>query len=126
MCVAHRRVTNPLIPFCERWLPFLPGMRANRARHTRVYELYDDMLKQLEVGLGIRVMFRFRDALLHVVCGLRRVFLPHAHFYELYDDMLKQLEVGRAGPFPMWHVGCDGCAQLLKGAVTCNEVSVPN
>lgn len=50
MCVAHRRVTNPLIPFCERWLPFLPGMRENRARHARVYELYDDMLKQLEVG----------------------------------------------------------------------------
>lgn len=47
---AHRRVTNPLIPFCERWLPFLPGMRKNRARHARVYELYDDMLKQMEVG----------------------------------------------------------------------------
>ena len=50
MCVAHRRVTNPLVPFCERWLPFLPGMRENRARHDRVYELYDDMLRQLEVG----------------------------------------------------------------------------
>ena len=85
MCAAHRRVTNPLIPFCERWLPFLPGMRANRARHARVYELYDDMLKQLEVGLGIMVRVRFRDALLHVACGWRRVFLLHAHFCELYD-----------------------------------------
>ena len=48
--VARRRVTNPFVRICERWLPFLPSMRENRARHAKLYQFYEDMLDQLEVG----------------------------------------------------------------------------